>query len=182
MVVHHDERIRACRRVNCPGHDHENHRQYHRRNGNPKPITKHLVTGYADQGTPKMTPEQCAGLRRFGICQRKQKDRRPSQGEQEEGGSAIAHEPESKSDSDRGADGRPYDFKGIQSIVVNHFHPVGKPVVFSVSLILFYKNTTRHPPGKTEVWKGSGDRALWDGEEKDARWRAIPHIVGVSGW
>jgi len=49
---------------------------------------------------------------------------------------------------------------------VNHFHPVRKPVVFSVSLILFYKNTTRHPPGKTEVWKESGDRAPWNGEKK----------------
>jgi hypothetical protein len=67
MVVHHQEGIRAGRRVNRPGHDHENHGQYDRGNGNPKPGTKDLVTEDADRGTPQMTPEQCARLGRLGI-------------------------------------------------------------------------------------------------------------------
>ena len=39
-------------------------------------------------------------------------------------------------------------------------------MVFSVSLILFYKNITRHLPGKRKVWKESGDRVPWNGEKK----------------
>ena len=105
MVVHHDKRIRPRRRVNCPGYDHENHGQYHRSNGNPKPITQNLITEDTDHSTPQMTSEQCAGLCRIGICQRKQKDRRTSQGEKKKRGITIAYEPKSKRDGYRRANG-----------------------------------------------------------------------------
>jgi len=105
MVVHHDERIRPRRRVNCPGHDHKNHSQYHRRNGNPKPITKNLITEDTNHSTPQVTPEQCAGLCRLGICQCKKKDRRTSQGKKKKRGSTIAYDPKSKSDRYRRANG-----------------------------------------------------------------------------